>query len=101
MSFSRPERDARRAGLPLVPMIDLMFILIIFFVTTTTFREEERQLDVTLVSTQTGQVVEPGRTEIVVNVKADGSVTIGNRVLPPEELKALLRRLVTDYPNER
>ena len=101
MSFARPERDPRRAGLPLTPLIDAMFILIIFFVTTTTFRAEEQQIDVKLVATQTGKVIEPSRTEIVVNVKEDGTVTIGNRVFEDSELRAMLRRLVEDFPQER
>lgn len=100
MSFARPERDPRRA-LSLTPLIDVMFILIIFFVTTTTFRAEEQQIDVQLVATQTGKVIEPTRTEIVINVKEDGTITIGNRLFDAEQLKAMLRRLVEDFPNER
>ena len=100
MSFARPEREPRRAGLPLVPMIDLMFILVIFFVTTMSFRNEEQQIDVKLVATQTGKAVEPTRTEIVINVKADGTITIGNRAFTDADLTAMLRRLVKDFPNE-
>ncbi len=100
MSFSQPEHQSRRV-VQLTPLIDLMFILIIFFVTTTTFRTEERQIDVSLAATQSGKTMEPQRTEIVVNVKADGGIYIGNRPMEPDELNQMLRRLVKDFPNER
>ena len=100
MSFARPERERRRTT-PLTALIDILFILIIFFVTTNSFRAEEHQIDVDLVATETGESVEPTRTEIVINIKADGTVTIGERSFNREELRALLARLVKDYPNER
>ena len=101
MSFARPERPVRHGSLPLVPMIDLMFILIIFFVTTTVFREEERQIDVNLAATETGVAGEPTRTEIVINIRADGAVMLGYSEVEPPALYEKLRQIVEKYPNER
>lgn len=97
MSFSRPERTERR-GVPMAPLIDIMFILIIFFVTIGTFREEEQLVDVNLASTRTGSGIEPQRHDLVVNITADGSVLIGDRPFTLEQLSTVLRQVARDYP---
>ena len=99
MSFSRPEIPQRRA-MPLTSLIDLLFILLIFFVVTASFRQEERQVDVNLAATESGVPGEPSKTQIVINVKADGAIMLGYRQLQPEELRATLRELVARYPAE-
>ncbi len=37
MSFAQPIQFQRRAGLPLAPMIDILFLLLFFFATTSSF----------------------------------------------------------------
>ena len=87
--------------MPLAPMIDILFLLLIFFVTTSSFRAEEQQIDVNLAATDSGRAAEARATEIVINVKDDGAILIGNRAFEPEALRAMLRQIVRDYPDEQ
>ena len=100
MSFAQPMQPARRA-VPLAPLLDIMFLLLIFFVTTSNFRDVEQQLDVNLPAAQAAQSAQPASTEVVINVKADGTMTVANNVLTGDELYSLLRELVTQFPGER
>ncbi len=101
MSFARPAQTYKLAGIPLVPMIDLMFVLVIFFVTTTSFTAEEQQIDMNLPATQTGAADTAQPSEVIINVRADGQILIGARSYTLDAFDKLMRELVTDYPNER
>jgi biopolymer transport protein ExbD len=85
------DRHARR-GVPLAPMLDIMFLLLIFFVTTSSFRAQEQQIDIQLPASA---------TEIIVNIMADDSIRVGNSTYTPEALYKVMRQLVADYPDER
>jgi biopolymer transport protein ExbD len=100
MSFARPAQHYRLA-FPLIPMIDLMFVLVIFFVTTTSFTADEQQIDVKLPLTQTGAPPEAHPSELIVNIQAGGAITVGGRPYDLEQFRTMLGQLVADYPNER
>ena len=101
MSFARPRQPLRRAAVPLAPMLDILFLLLIFFATSTTFRAGEQQIDVNLPLAQTGQTREPTPTEVVVNIREDGSIVVAGRTMPLSQLRAMLSELVREFPNER
>jgi biopolymer transport protein ExbD len=94
------DRHARR-GVPLAPMLDIMFLLLIFFVTTSSFRAQEQQIDIQLPAAQAGKPTDPSATEIIVNIMADDSIRVGNSTYTPEALYKVMRQLVADYPDER
>ena len=100
MSFAQPTHQQRRAAVPLAPMLDILFLLLIFFVTTSSFRAQERQIDVNLPAAQASAPAEARRTEVVVNVQADGTILVGSQPYQPRELYEMLNALVADYPNE-
>ena len=101
MSFARPRQPTRRAAVPLAPMLDVLFLLLIFFVTTSSFRAQEQQIDVQLPSAEAAETAEPTSTEVVVNVKADGSIMVGAEAYQPPALRSMLSQLVAEFPDER
>lgn len=101
MSFAQPKQPHRRGGVPLAPMLDVMFLLLIFFVVTASYREEEHQIDVQLPSAEAAEPLAAGRSEIVVNVREDGAIMLGPRQYTPADLQNVLEQLVDDYPDER
>lgn len=101
MSFARPRQPTRRAAVPLAPMLDVLFLLLIFFVTTSSFRAEEQQIDVQLPSAEAAETAEPRSTEVVVNVKNDGTIMVGNEAYEPDALRSMLSELVEAFPEER
>ena len=100
MSFGAAQQN-RRPVVPLAAMLDILFLLLIFFVTTGSFRAEEQQIDVELPTAQAAAPIKPERTELVINVRQDGTIVVGEAALNANALGVLLERLVSEFPDER
>jgi biopolymer transport protein ExbD len=85
--------DLGDGGMNLLPLIDVVFLLLIFFLAATTFAREEVELDLRLPSAQSGTA---GKTaeQLVVNVFADGRLSVGGREVPLEALRQKLQAAV-------
>ncbi|MBL8733306.1 MAG: biopolymer transporter ExbD [Planctomycetes bacterium] len=81
--------DDLDGALNLTPMVDVVFLLLVFFLAATTFAREEVELDLRLPAARSGQ---PGKPEqqIVVNVFADGRLSMGGREVTLEALRQKL-----------
>lgn len=71
----------------LTPLIDVIFMLLIFFIMTTTFSRPV--LDIVLPSSTQAQP-DQQKKEVLVSIKADGSVHYGGRQIALEELDGIL-----------
>lgn len=100
MSFAQPSQPVRSAAVPLAPMIDILFLLLIFFVTTSSFRAAEQQIDVNLPAAEASDPAEARPSEVVVNVRGDGTILIGPAEYELDTLRQTLASLVADYPDE-
>jgi biopolymer transport protein ExbD len=76
-------------GIDLTPMLDVVFLLLIFFLAATTFAREEVELDLRLPEAKSGQPGTPGR-QLVVNVFADGRLSVEGRQVTMEALRQKL-----------
>ena len=67
---------------------------------TWSFSRQERELDVQMPSA--GESKEQRRSvgEVIVNVKADGSLVMNRRIMTPDELLAALTRVASLYPDQ-
>ena len=73
--------------LNLTPMIDVILTLIIFFMVATKFSEEERAVDLKLpTAAQTSGPAAAAGTPRIVNVQADGSISLGATPISLEDL---------------
>ena len=82
--------------IPLTALIDIIFNLLIFFLVATTFYSEERDLKVRLPDGTQGDLIVREQKRVVVNVRQEGVIVIGNRLLSLEELGQELARLARD-----
>ena len=99
MSFTAPTRDRVGPLLPLASMVDVLFLLLIFFMTASVFREQEKQIDVSLPGQETPS--EGGsKTQIVITITADGVIHMGENTFDLGQLRATLTRLAQQFPNE-
>lgn len=90
----RLEDDADGGGgINLMPMVDVVFLLLIFFLAATTFAREEVELDLKLPEAKSGQQGEPER-QLIVNVSADGTLTMSGRQVTLEALRQKLEAAV-------
>jgi biopolymer transport protein ExbD len=79
-------------GINLTPMLDVVFLLLIFFLAATTFAREEVELDLRLPQAQSGQ--QGKGNPLVINVFADGRLSVGGREVTMEALKQKLAAAV-------
>jgi len=86
--------------LNLTPMVDVVFLLNIFFLLGTRFAETERQYDIQLPTVSVAQPVTAVPDDIIVNVRRDGEIQIGNEVVPLEQLAARLTAARENYPDQ-
>lgn len=91
----RLDDDDTDAGevINLTPMIDVVFLLLIFFLAATTFAREEVELDLRLPQAKSGKAGS-GEQQIVVNVFADGKLTVDGREVTLAALQQKLQAAV-------
>lgn len=91
----RLDDDDSDAGevINLTPMIDVVFLLLIFFLAATTFAREEVELDLRLPQAKSGKAGS-GEQQLVVNVFADGKLTVDGREVTLAALQQKLQAAV-------
>lgn len=75
-------------GIDLTPVIDVIFMLLIFFIMTTTFSKPV--LDIVLPASETAADAGRKSAELVISVKADGTLYYQDRQLTQQELTSVL-----------
>ncbi len=98
MSASRPRRAILSADLQMnmTPMIDIVFLLIIFFMVATTFSRVENDPAIQLPDADAARDDLRGPTTVVVNVRANGDVRIGERLYTQAELPRVFREMAAE-----
>lgn len=92
MQLDDDDPDAGEA-INLTPMIDVVFLLLIFFLAATTFAREEVELDLRLPQAKSGKAGS-GEQQLVVNVFADGKLTVDGREVTLAALQQKLQAAV-------
>ena len=89
LSFEPPAR-ASATGIGVAPLVDIVFLLICFylFVTQSIQANEDPSIQLPVVTNPALADEQPA--ELVVNVAADGSITLNNRPVALPELRATL-----------
>lgn len=87
-------------GFQIAPMVDIVFLLLIFFLVTWNFARYETELDVVVPTAKEGKETRRAMGEVILNVKADGSIVLNRRTLTAEELRVALSRISELYPDQ-
>lgn len=82
----------------LAPLIDVVFLILIFFLVTSVFGAYESEMDITLPTAAAGAPIERTQGEIIINVRADGTIVVNDRSMGPEELDDVLKRVAEYFP---
>jgi len=89
LKIAEPEEPT----LNLTPMIDVILTLVIFFLVASKFTDEERTLGVKVPSVSSQSAVAAASEPKVVNVFADGHISLGSQPVSLEELTQQLKIL--------
>ena len=100
MNFQKKKLFPENPGVPLTPMIDVVFLLLCFFVTSQIFAQWETEIDVALPTAATGGAPQRLPGEVIVNVRADGATVVNGQVLDDAQLRAMMDRLVQPFPGQ-
>lgn len=94
MQFYRIQR--KRAEVPIVPMIDILFILLVFFIVSTTFKKRREVLRINLptVNEVQSETISDPRSTIAVD--ALGNITLDSIAVP----EGLLQSYLIAYQNQ-
>ena len=84
----------------MTPMIDVVLLLVIFFMVGTQFSETETEYDIELPTVSSAQPLTGGPDPLVVNVRRDGSLFLGQRRIDPSELERELRAAKVRYARQ-
>ncbi len=82
------------ASFQLAPMIDIVFLLLIFFLVTYQITEQEKDLKIAVPTTTEGSQKARVANKIVINLSAEGVITISGKVFTKDELRETLERIV-------
>jgi len=96
----RDSYSQQGAELELAPMIDVVFLLLIFFIVTWQFARFERDMDISVPAAEEYDERQRQQGEIIVNVRADGTVVLNAREVDDDELLAILLNISETFPDQ-
>lgn len=100
MNFRAKIQSGASGGVPLTPMIDVVFLLLCFFVTSQIFAQWETEIDITLPTAATGEVPQRLPGEVIINILPDGSTVVNGQPLTDAALAGMMHRLVEVFPGQ-
>jgi biopolymer transport protein ExbD len=93
-------RKRRSPAVNIVSLIDILAILLIFFIVTTTFKKNPPQLEINLPESKATKTAPAQRTEpLVLAVKSDKEITLGDKPVAIETLAQALRTAAAADPS--
>lgn len=87
-------------ALQLAPMIDILLLLLSFFIISWQFSKSETELNVSVPTAQEGADPSRQRGEIIINILADGTISVEGTTLDLEKLSQKLAPIATQYKNQ-
>jgi biopolymer transport protein ExbD len=100
MNFKGRPSGTGDGGIPLTPMIDVVFLLLCFFVTTQIYAQWETEIDVTLPTAETGTIPERLPGEVIVNILENGETVVNGQTLDGAQLASMMEKLVALFPGQ-
>jgi biopolymer transport protein ExbD len=87
-------------GFQIAPMVDILLVLLVFFIVTWNFALSENELDVKIPTASEGKETDAYVGQVVVNVRADGSLVFNRKPIAALELERKLKTLAEISPNQ-
>ncbi|MEA3189217.1 MAG: biopolymer transport protein ExbD [Chthoniobacter sp.] len=87
-------------GFQIAPMVDILLVLLVFFIVTWNFALSENELDVKIPSASKSQEQRPYLGQVVVNVRADGTIVFQRKPISGPGLLQKLQELAKLFPDQ-
>ena len=95
------ERKFGQQGIPIVPMLDILTILLIFFIVHTEFKRQVNVLKLDVPQTRHLAGTQGDKDSILLEVADDGSIAFAGKLIPEGELIPRVRDLLKQQPQTR
>lgn len=95
------QRPTAQQGIPIVPMLDILTILLIFFIVHTEFKHQVNVLKLDIPQTRHLAGTQGESNSILLEVGGDGSLAFNGKRLPAEQLAPAVRELMQQNPEAR
>lgn len=92
--------SSEEPAVPMTPMLDVIFLLLIFFITTSVFARLENELSITVPTADSATTPKRTLGELIVNLRADGTLIVNQRPISMNQLQILLARIAKQYPDQ-
>jgi biopolymer transport protein ExbD len=99
MNF-RKHAEPAVLGFLIAPMVDILLVILVFFIVTWNFALSENELDVRVPTATKANETQPYVGQVVINIKADGTVIVNRQPKSSQELLELLKKLSQLYPDQ-
>jgi len=99
MNF-RKHAEPAILGFLIAPMVDILLVILVFFIVTWNFALSENELDVRVPTASKANETQPYVGQVVINIKADGTVIVNRQPKSSQELLELLKKLSQLYPDQ-
>ena len=99
MNFRR-HAEPRVLGFLIAPMVDILMVLLVFFIVTWNFALSENELDVRVPTAAKANEPQPYVGQVVINVKANGTIVVNRQQKTVAELLDQLKKLAQLYPDQ-
>lgn len=99
MNFRR-HAEPRVLGFLIAPMVDILMVLLVFFIVTWNFALSENELDVRVPTAAKANEPQPYVGQVVINVKANGTIVVNRQQKSAAELLEQLKKLAQLYPDQ-
>jgi biopolymer transport protein ExbD len=96
----RSHAPLHHPGIQLAPLVDVLLLLLIFFLLTWNAARNENELDVKVPKASAAKERSAPLGDVIVNVKADGTVTVNKQIKTLAELEEQLKELVKLFPEQ-
>lgn len=98
MRIARRIQEEPGGGVPLAPLIDIVFLTLVFFMVTAVYGALESEVDIQLPTADSAVQTERTQGEIYINLRDDGTIVVNDREMGLEELQAVLNRVAEYFP---
>lgn len=88
-------------GIPIVPMLDILTILLIFFIVHTEFKRQVNVLQLTLPQTHHLAGERGDNTQVLLEVAANGELALAGRRISRNDLREALLQILRQAPQTR
>ncbi len=94
-------RKHHSQGIPIVPMLDILTILLIFFIVHTEFKHQVNVLKLDLPRTEHLAGETGDRNNVLLEVGEDGTLALAGKLVAPGQLAAAVRSVLAANPEAR